>query len=386
MLDFKALPPLSLYAHFPWCARKCPYCDFNSHTYAGVLPEKRYIAALLADLEMELPSVWGRDVSSVFIGGGTPSLFSAEAIDQFISGLRARLNLRPGIEITMEANPGTVERQRLHEFYDAGINRLSLGVQSFNDTALEKLGRIHNAGEARLAIETAIEAGFNSINIDLMYGLPGQTVEQAEHDIDLASGYLPQHISHYQLTIEPDTAFYRRPPELPVEEHSWLMHCCCQQKLADNGYQQYEVSAWSRPGHQCRHNLNYWYFGDYLGIGAGAHQKLTLLHQQQIRRRAKQRLPEDYMNGVDTQKHVAGDNSITEKEIVFEFMLNAMRLTDGFPTELFYQHTGLPVTAAESGLEAAEKKGLLEWNAVRIKPSELGRKYLNELLLLFLPD
>jgi oxygen-independent coproporphyrinogen-3 oxidase len=366
--------------------RKCPYCDFNSHTFTGPLPEKKYIEALLTDLEMELPSVWGRDVSTVFIGGGTPSLFSAEAIDQFISGIRARLNLRPGIEITMEANPGTVERARLSEFHEAGINRLSLGVQSFDDIALQKLGRIHNAAEARLAIETAISAGFNSINLDLMYGLPGQTVAQAIQDIETAISYKPQHISHYQLTIEPDTAFYRRPPALPDDERSWLMYSRCRQHLENSNYRQYEVSAWSLSGQQCRHNLNYWHFGDYLGIGAGAHQKLTMMQQQQIRRRRKHRLPVDYINDVDKQRHIAGDSCVAENEIAFEFMLNALRLTDGFPVELFYRHTGLPINVAETGLRLAEEKALIERSATWIRPTESGKQYLNELLLLFMTE
>lgn len=385
MLDFKQSPPLALYIHIPWCVKKCPYCDFNSHTYAEGLPESDYIAALIRDLEHELPSIWGREIISIFIGGGTPSLFSPESIDRLLSELRARLNLKPFIETTMEANPGTLETGRLHEFRHCGINRLSLGIQSFNDKALKQLGRIHSADDAKQAIETALTAGFDSFNLDLMYGLPNQTEAEALSDIETAAAYTPKHISHYQLTIEPDTAFHKRPPTLPTDEHIWQMQQNCQQRLAAAGFEHYEISAYAQKGHRCLHNENYWHFGDYVGIGAGAHQKLTHLQQQYIQRRWKNRLPKDYLSA-QADGFTEGESKPNRKDLIFEFMLNALRLTNGFPANLFYQHTGMPIAVISQALQQAEEQGLLSYSRDHIQPTRAGQQYLNELLLLFLSD
>lgn len=384
MLDFKQSPPLSLYVHLPWCVKKCPYCDFNSHVNGAPLPETRYIEALLTDLELQLPRIWGRDIISVFIGGGTPSLFSAEAVDDLLSGLRARLNLLPNIEITLEANPGTLEQGRFNEFRACGINRLSIGVQSFKEPQLKKLGRIHGGQEALRAVDAAKHAGFDSINIDLMYGLPQQSLDAALSDVETAIGLQPDHISHYQLTIEPDTAFHHRPPKLPNDDRIWEMQLRCQAQLAEAGYTQYEVSAYAREGHQCIHNLNYWHFGDYLGIGAGAHQKLTLLQEQEVRRRWTQRLPERYMETVMQQTHVEGETAVDADTLIGEFMLNALRLTGGFAPHLFYERTGQPVSRIASILETAQAEGLIDWTPTRIQPTARGRQFLNELLLKFI--
>lgn len=384
MLDFKHSPPLALYVHIPWCVKKCPYCDFNSHVGGSALPESRYVEALLNDLEFELPKIWGREIISVFIGGGTPSLFGAEAIDDLLSGLRARLNLLPNIEITLEANPGTVEQGRFNEFRACGVNRLSIGAQSFQEPLLKNLGRIHGKEEALRAVEAAKRAGFDSINVDLMYGLPQQSLDAALSDLETAIGLQPDHISHYQLTIEPDTAFHRRPPKLPDDDRIWDMQLQCQARLEEAGYTQYEVSAYAREGHQCIHNLNYWYFGDYVGIGAGAHQKLTLLQDQEVRRRRTQRLPERYMKAVAERAHVEEETAIDEATLVSEFMLNALRLTGGFAPHLFYERTGLPVSRIAPILESAQADGLVDWTATRIQPTARGRQFLNELLLKFI--
>lgn len=384
MLDFKQSPPLALYVHLPWCVKKCPYCDFNSHVHGALLPETRYVEALLTDLELQLPRVWGRDIVSVFIGGGTPSLFSAEAIDDLLSGLRARLNLLPNIEVTLEANPGTLEQGRFNEFRACGINRLSIGVQSFQEPLLKKLGRIHGGREALRAVDAAKQAGFDSINIDLMYGLPQQSLDAALSDVETAVGLQPDHISHYQLTIEPDTAFHHRPPKLPNDDRIWEMQLRCQARLAEAGYTQYEVSAYAREGHRCIHNLNYWHFGDYLGIGAGAHQKLTLLQEQEVRRRWTRRLPERYMNTVTVQDHVEGETAVDANTLVGEFMLNALRLTDGFAPHLFYERTGQPVSRIAPILETAQAEDLIDWSPIRIQPTARGRQFLNELLLKFI--
>jgi putative oxygen-independent coproporphyrinogen III oxidase len=386
MLDIKTSPPLSLYVHIPWCAKKCPYCDFNSHVRSGGLPEKEYIDALLQDLEMELPSIWGRSIISVFIGGGTPSLFSGESIDNLLSGLRARLNLAPDIEITLEANPGTVEQQRFQEYRACGINRISIGVQSFNPVHLQKLGRIHDEHEAARAVTAAQKAGFENINIDLMYGLPQQTLEQAIADVQAAIALEPAHISHYQLTIEPNTAFFHRPPALPNDERIWSMQQQCQTLLQVAGYTQYEVSAYARTQHRCVHNLNYWQFGDYVGIGAGAHQKLTLMNKMVIQRRWKQRLPEHYLSTMAQKQHIEGQSEPPGNELEFEFMLNALRLTDGFEPALFYERTGIPLTSIAGKLRTAEQRELLTWDHKLIKPTELGKRFLNELLLMFMEE
>lgn len=385
MLHLTEQPPLSLYVHIPWCLRKCPYCDFNSHVSTQPIPQKQYIEALIVDLEKELPSIKSREIISIFIGGGTPSLFSAESIDTLLNDLRGRLNLRPDVEITLEANPGAVERERLAEFRSCGISRLSLGVQSFQDKALQSLGRIHDGNDARIAIETAKLAGFDNLNIDLMYGLPGQSEAEAQSDLIAAMSYQPQHISHYQLTIEPDTAFYIRPPRLPDDDRIWTMQLIAGEHLIENDYRQYEVSAWARQGYLCRHNMNYWQFGDYLGIGAGAHQKLTLPDQQRICRCVKQRIPSRYMQTCRQQNHISENKVLTPADILFEFMLNALRLVDGFTVKLITQRTGLSYTEMETSLEMAEHKQLIERDAFWIKPTESGRRYLNELLLLFMP-
>lgn len=386
MFQFTTLPPLSLYIHFPWCVRKCPYCDFNSHELKSGLPEQQYIAALLNDLEQELPAVWGRPVTSIFMGGGTPSLFSPEAIDNLISGIRARLNFNNDIEITMEANPGTAEQSKFNEFRAAGINRLSIGIQSFHDDQLEKLGRIHNRDEAIKAADIAHNAGFDNFNLDLMFALPGQNLKQALQDIRTAIDLEPAHISHYQLTIEPNTLFHHNPPVTPDDETSWQMQEQCQQILAEHGYQHYEVSAYARDKKQCQHNLNYWQFGDYLGIGAGAHDKITLPQQQRIERKWKTKQPNQYLADIASGNAIQGQRTLTRADASLEFMMNALRLTNGFDSQLFSQHTGLAITTIEKTLRQAEEKGWLEWQTHKIVPSEKGQQYLNDLMALFLPE
>jgi oxygen-independent coproporphyrinogen-3 oxidase len=374
------LPPLALYVHIPWCVRKCPYCDFNSHERAGELPEREYVAKLIADLEAMLPSVWGRRLSSVFIGGGTPSLFSPEAIDELLGGVRARLPLDPGAEITLEANPGTVEAGRFRGFRAAGVNRISLGVQSFDDGMLAALGRIHSAAEARRAIDAAA-ASFENVNIDLMYGLPGQDIAAAAADLREAIACGVAHVSAYQLTIEPNTAFYRKPPPLPAHDACADMQLAVEAALGEAGYEHYETSAFARPGRRCRHNLNYWEFGDYLGIGAGAHGKVSFPDRVTRHERIKQ--PKDYLERSST---IAHERVVAEGELPFEFMLNALRLVEGFPAALFQERTGLPWMSLESRVEEAERAGLLERDWQRVRPSERGRLFLNELLELFLPQ
>jgi len=374
---FAQLPPLALYVHLPWCARKCPYCDFNSHERQGVLPEDEYLDALLRDLESLLPSVWGRRVTSVFIGGGTPSLFAARSIERLLSDVRARLTLEPAAEVTLEANPGTVEAGRFRGYRAAGVNRLSLGVQSLDDAMLKALGRIHSAHQARRAIAIAQES-FADVNLDLMYGLPGQTVEMARADIEEAARQGVQHVSAYQLTIEPNTVFWSRPPLLPEHDACADMQLMIEATLARSGYEHYETSAFARPGHRCRHNLNYWEFGDYLGIGAGAHGKLSFADRVTRHERVKQ--PREYLAAAQS----AEERAVAPQELPFEFMLNAARLVEGFPAELFGARTGLPLSALEPGLRAGEAKGLLERGAGRIRPTERGQRFLNELLELFL--
>ena len=376
-VELAVLPPLALYVHIPWCVRKCPYCDFNSHERAAPLPEGEYVAKLLADLESLLPSVWGRRLVSVFIGGGTPSLFSPAAIDSLLSGVRARMPLEPGAEITLEANPGTVEAARFRGFREAGVNRISLGVQSFDDAMLAALGRIHSAAEAQRGVEAAL-ASFDNVNLDLMYGLPAQTMEMARSDIRAALACGVPHVSAYQLTIEPNTAFYSRPPPLPEHDACADMQLAIEEALAAAGYEHYETSAFARPGHRCRHNLNYWEFGDYLGIGAGAHGKVSFPDRVTRHERIKQ--PRDYMAAAVT---VAKEGTVAPAELPFEFMLNALRLVEGFPLALFQERTGLPFTAVQAQLAEAERKGLIERDWQRVRPSERGRLFLNELLALF---
>mgnify|MGYP001264478226 CR=1 FL=1 len=378
--------PLALYIHIPWCVRKCPYCDFNSHQARGPIPEIAYVDALLADLEQDLPQVWGRRIDSVFIGGGTPSLFSAEALDRLLSGLRARLPLRPDLEITLEANPGTVERGRFAEFRAAGINRLSVGIQSFDDEHLRRLGRIHDRREAIAAVEEAHSAELDNFNLDLMFGLPGQTVDRALTDIATAMALRPAHLSYYQLTLEPNTAFHRSPPALPDDDTVALIQEQGQAELARHGFRQYEVSAYAREGQRCRHNLNYWEFGDYLGIGAGAHGKLSDPASGRIHRPWKLKHPRDYLASAGTAISIGGDAPIREADLPVEFLLNALRLVEGVPATLFAERTGLPLTALEPGLRRARERGLLEEDPERLQASEYGLRFLNDLLQEFVPE
>jgi oxygen-independent coproporphyrinogen-3 oxidase len=370
------LPPLALYVHIPWCVQKCPYCDFNSHEHSGTLPEQAYVEKLISDMENLLPSVWGRRTVSVFIGGGTPSLFSPEAIDSLLSAVRARLVLEPDAEITLEANPGTVEAGRFRGFREAGVNRISVGVQSFDDAMLQKLGRIHSAAEARRGVDAAL-ASFDNVNLDLMYGLPGQTPEMARADIAQGLACGVPHLSAYQLTIEPNTVFWRERPALPEHDCCADMQVTIEESLAAAGYEHYEISAFARPGIRCRHNLNYWEFGDYLGIGAGAHGKVSFPDRVTRHERAKQ--PAEYM-----RKAEAKESTVPVKELPFEFMLNALRLVEGFPVELFQNRTGLPSAAIERQLGEAERKQFIERDWKRIKPTARGQRFLNELLELFL--
>jgi putative oxygen-independent coproporphyrinogen III oxidase len=374
---FMALPPLALYAHLPWCVRKCPYCDFNSHERGDALPEREYVDALVADLEAMLPSVWGRRLRSIFIGGGTPSLFSPEAIDRLLAAIRARLAVEPDAEVTLEANPGTAEAGRFRGYRAAGVNRLSLGIQSFSDAKLGALGRIHSAQEARRAIDMA-QASFENINLDLMYGLPDQTLEEARADLHEALRLGTPHLSAYQLTLEPNTVFYRRPPLLPEHDACADMQLAAEEMAAAAGFEHYETSAFARPGMRCRHNLNYWEFGDYLGIGAGAHGKISFADRVTRHERAKQ--PREYMATAGTSH----EKLIAPRELPFEFMLNALRLVDGVPVALFEARTGLPVAAVLRKMQSARERGLLEEDARRIRPTRRGRLFLNELLQLFL--
>ena len=377
---FKALPPLALYIHIPWCVRKCPYCDFNSHEAREAVPEGRYVAALLADLEQALPSVWGRRVYSVFFGGGTPSLFSAQSIDAVLAAVRARLPLSPDAEVTLEANPGTVEAGKFREFRAAGVNRLSIGIQSFDPRHLKALGRIHDEREARAAIEFA-QASFENFNLDLMYGLPGQTAGEARADIETALGHGPPHLSCYHLTLEPNTYFYRYPPALPDDDATAAMQEIIEGRLAEAGYDHYETSAWARPGRRCAHNLNYWTFGDYLGIGAGAHSKLSF--PGRIARQMRVKHPERYLEAAERGTPVQEERGVAAGEIGLEFMMNALRLNEGFPAALFEERAGLPLTAALRGLDEAERRGLITRDHARIAPTALGRRFLNDLLQLF---
>ena len=382
-LRLAALPPLALYVHLPWCVRKCPYCDFNSHEARGALPEDAYVDALIADLESTLPSVWGRRVHSIFFGGGTPSLFSARSVDRLLAAIRARLPLEPDAEITLEANPGTFESDKFRDFRAAGVNRLSIGIQSFNPKHLAALGRIHDEREALRAIEIA-HAHFENFNLDLMYALPEQTVADAERDVEAARAARAPHLSFYHLTIEPNTVFFTRPPPLPDEDASAEIGDAVERRLIAAGYEHYETSAYARPGRACRHNLNYWRFGDYLGIGAGAHAKLSFADR--IVREARTRTPAEYMRRVGAGTQVVERRALGRSDLPFEFMMNALRLAEGFPVSMFAERTGLPIVAAERALAQAEARGLLERNHERIRPTALGRRYLNDLLGLFLPE
>ncbi len=382
-LQLAALPPLSLYVHLPWCLKKCPYCDFNSHEMrAAEMPEARYLDALVADLEASLELVWGRTVHSIFIGGGTPSLFSPQSIDRLLGDIRARLKLAADCEITLEANPGTFERDRFRAFRTAGVTRLSVGVQSFNNTHLAALGRVHDSAQAHAAVQEAGVA-FDTFNIDLMYALPGQTMDGLREDIRLALGHNSPHISIYHLTIEPNTLFAKFPPPLPDQDTAYDMLDTITELTQQAGLQRYEVSAYAKPGHQCWHNRNYWQFGDYLGIGAGAHGKLSFAHR--IVRQVRHRDPRLYMDKALAGSANASTTEVPRADLPFEYMLNALRLKEGFEIAQFVERTGLPVTAIEKALEQAIGKGFLQRDLARVWPTTRGFDFLNDLQSLFLP-
>ena len=385
-MSLETAPPLSLYIHLPWCVAKCPYCDFNSHALKGELPEAAYVDALLADLELDLPRVWGRTVHSVFLGGGTPSLFSGTAMDRLLAGVRARLPLAPDAEITMEANPGTVEHDSFHAYREAGINRISLGIQTFHDAHLKGLGRIHSGDEARHAIDAVQAAGFDNINLDLMWALPGQSEAEALADIDQALSFGPVHLSHYQLTIEPNTVFAARPPPLPDEELAWAIQEACAEKLAGAGFEPYEISAWSRPGKASRHNLNYWRFGDYLGIGAGAHGKITLPAEQQIVRLRRKLVPHSYLTAAADRSFIAEQHPIGADDLAFEYFLNRLRLAEPIPLDEFPARTGLTIEHVQPKLDQAIELDLIRIDQRHIIRTESGARYLNDLQKLFLPE
>jgi putative oxygen-independent coproporphyrinogen III oxidase len=382
-LQFAALPPLALYVHIPWCIRKCPYCDFNSHEAKGEMPEEAYVDALIADLEFALPSIWGRRIVSVFIGGGTPSLFSAASIDRLLAAVRARVPLAPDAEITLEANPGTFEREKFRGFRAAGVNRLSLGIQSFDPEHLRALGRVHDDKEARAAAEAAL-AIFGNVNLDLMYALPRQTILQAQSDVAAALAFAPPHLSFYQLTLEPNTLFHRHPPPLPDDDAAADIEDAVHSMLAEAGYRHYETSAHARAGSECRHNLNYWRFGDYLGIGAGAHSKVSF--PDRIVRQIRFKQPRQYLERATAGAPLLEEAEIARDDIGFEFMLNALRLTDGVPASLFAERTGYPLALVARGMELATARGLIETDPAMIRPTALGRRFQNDLQSLFLTD
>ena len=384
MFNFTATPPLSLYVHIPWCVRKCPYCDFNSHEARDDIPEDRYIQALIADLEQDLPAVWGRTVESLFIGGGTPSLFSARGIEQLLSEVRARIPLKPDAEITLEANPGTVDQARFSGFREAGINRLSMGVQSFQNDLLSAIGRIHDGSEALAAIESARRAGFENINLDLMFGLPAQSTAQALLDLRTAMELHPAHLSWYELTIEPNTWFYRHPPMRPDDEILWEMQTAGRSLLSEAGYARYEVSAYAQAGRQCRHNLNYWQFGDYLGIGAGAHAKISNAATQTITRISKEKHPRTYLEAAHNR--ISTSAELSTDDVILEFAMNSLRLDHGFTRAAFTAATSLPASIIETQVQSAIEKEWLTENNGAIKATAKGQRYLNELLQLWMPE
>ena len=382
-LNLTALPPLSLYIHFPWCVRKCPYCDFNSHEAkeGGAFPEQEYLDAVRADIEMALPLIWGRKIHTIFIGGGTPSLMSAAGLDRLLSDVRTLLPLEPDTEITMEANPGTFEAEKFKSYRASGVNRLSIGIQSFNPRHLKALGRIHDDNEAKRAIEIAL-ANFDNFNLDLMYALPSQTLEEARQDLETAMSFKPPHLSLYHLTMEPNTLFAKYPPALPDDDASADMQDMIAELTAAQGYGQYEVSAYAQPGKRARHNLNYWEFGDYIGVGAGAHSKLSFPHR--ILRQARYKQPKAYMEQVKMGAPVQEEYEIARDDMGFEFMLNTLRLHEGFDPRLFYERTGMGLNAIEKTLNEAEAKGLLFRDHTIIRPTELGQRFLNDLQQMFL--
>ncbi len=380
---FSAPPPLSLYVHIPWCVKKCPYCDFNSHERRDELPQAEYVNALIADLESGLPWIWGRQVSSIFIGGGTPSLFAPESFDTLLAAIRARVALLPDAEITLEANPGTIEAGKFEGFRDAGINRISIGIQSFDVQKLRSLGRIHSADEARRAIEMA-QRHFDNINLDLMYALPQQTLSQAQTDIDTAIGFGTTHLSAYHLTLEPNTPFHHSPPPLPTDDLSADMQEMIESSLASAGFMHYETSAFARPGRQCRHNLNYWNFGDYLGIGAGAHGKLT--SHAGVVRETRRKHPREYLQAASRGEFALERAEVDPQELPFEFMMNALRLCDGFATRLYPERTGLALSGIQDRLITAQRDGLLQVSSDHIAPTAHGQRFLNALLRRFLSE
>ncbi|WP_245004492.1 radical SAM family heme chaperone HemW [Paraburkholderia sacchari] len=379
-----SLPPLSLYVHFPWCVRKCPYCDFNSHEWKGErFPEDDYLDALRADLEQALPLVWGRQVHTVFIGGGTPSLLSAAGLDRLLSDVRALLPLDADAEITLEANPGTFEAAKFAQFRASGVNRLSVGIQSFNEAHLKALGRIHDAAQARHAVEVAANT-FDNFNLDLMFALPQQTLAECQADIEMALSFAPPHLSLYHLTLEPNTLFAKFPPEVPDDDLSADMQEWIHARTAAAGYGRYEVSAYAQPNRQSRHNLNYWRFGDYLGIGAGAHSKLSFPNR--IVRQVRYKHPATFIEEARAGKPIQEEHEVSARDLPFEFMLNALRLVEGFPVHRFLERTGLPITTIEPALQEAEKRGLILRDYEKIVPTELGQRFLNDLQELFLKE
>jgi putative oxygen-independent coproporphyrinogen III oxidase len=383
-LSLSALPPLSVYVHLPWCLKKCPYCDFNSHEWKdGAPPEARYLDALCADLEAALPFIWGRRIHSIFIGGGTPSLFAPSSIDRLIGDLRARLPLEPGCEITLEANPGTFERDRFRDFHAAGVTRLSIGVQSFDDVKLRALDRVHDGAQARAAIDEA-RAVFETFNLDLMYALPGQSLAEFDADLQSALAFEPPHFSVYHLTIEPNTLFAKHPPAVPDDDTAFDMLDRISELTAANGLERYEVSAFAKPGHRCEHNLNYWQFGDYLGIGAGAHSKISFPHR--VVRQVRFRDPARYMAQALAGAAITQHEEVPRAQLPFEFMLNALRLREGFELARFSERTGLPRTAIDKALATAQQRGLIERDLQRVWPTERGFDLLNDVQQLFLPD
>lgn len=382
-MNFTQPIPLSLYVHYPWCVQKCPYCDFNSHTLKQSVDEAAYIEAMLRQLEQTLPLIWGRPIRSIFFGGGTPSLISEAGLNRFLSQARALLGFGPEVEITLEANPGTVDFEKFAMFREAGVNRLSMGIQSFDDVKLKALGRIHSSAEAKKAIEAAHHAGFDNFNLDLMFALPEQTLEEAIADVETAIAFAPPHLSHYQLTLEPNTPFYKQPPVLPDEDLAWEMQLACQSRLREAGYGHYEVSAYAKRGHECRHNLNYWQFGDYIGLGAGAHGKITVPPEGKIWRTQMPASPGGY---VETMKAPQPGRMtlVTDEDALFEFMLNALRLQNGFELDLFALRTGLPLNTLDAALQTLQHNAWATVEEGRLQLTLRGQQYLNDVVALFL--